>query len=287
MTTVRASAQSPGVRADVPPGGAAPSAPGVVRRTVARSAKGGAGVLAAVGIWETLRALSVLPDDNAPSAWAILAATARELAQGPLATAAAQTAYAWAVGFLVAVAVGVSLGVLVGLSRWAEAATGLLFDFLRPIPAVALVPVAIVLLGLGLRMQTFLTVFAAVWPMLFNTRYGVRNVDPLQIDSARVQGVGGVELVRRVVLPAALPSIFTGLRLSASIAVVVTVVTELVAAGTGLGHYIDQNQQVGNAPEAFAGVLAAGVLGYLVNVVMLVADRWAVRWRALTVGGDQ
>src|SRR6266545_432353 len=257
MTTVRASAQSPGVRADVPPGGAAPSAPGVVRRTVARSAKGGAGVLAAVGIWETLRALSVLPDDNAPSAWAILAATARELAQGPLATAAAQTAYAWAVGFLVAVAVGVSLGVLVGLSRWAEAATGLLFDFLRPIPAVALVPVAIVLLGLGLRMQTFLTVFAAVWPMLFNTRYGVRNVDPLQIDSARVQGVGGVELVRRVVLPAALPSIFTGLRLSASIAVVVTVVTELVAAGTGLGHYIDQNQQVGNAPEAFAGVLAA------------------------------
>jgi NitT/TauT family transport system permease protein len=254
---------------------------------VVRGAKGGAGVLAAVGIWEALRALSVLPADNAPSVWAILAAAARELGRGPLATATMQTAYAWAVGFLVAVAVGVAFGVLVGLSRWADAATGLLFDFLRPIPAVALVPVAIVLLGLGLRMQTFLTVFAAVWPMLFNTRYGVRNVDPLQIDSARVQGVGGVALVRRVVLPAALPSIFTGLRLSASIAVVVTVVTELVAAGTGLGHYIDQHQQVGDAPVAFAGVLVAGVFGYLVNVVMLAADRWAVRWRALTVGGDQ
>lgn len=283
MTTVRAS----DTRVEVPAGGVAPPARGDVRRTVARIAKGGAGVLVAVGIWEALRALSVLPAHNAPSAWSIVTTAAGELARGPLATAATQTAYAWAVGFLVAVAVGVSLGVLVGLSRWADAATGLLFDFLRPIPAVALVPVAIVLLGLGLRMQTFLTVFAAVWPMLFNTRYGVRNVDPLLIDSARVQGVGGMKLVRRVVFPAALPSIFTGLRLSASIAVVVTVVTELVAAGTGLGHYIDQNQQVGHAPEAFAGVLVAGVFGYLVNVVMLAADGWAVRWRALTVGGDQ
>lgn len=287
MTTVPASAQSSGTRADVPPGGVAPPVRGDVRRAAVRIAKGGAGVLAAIGIWEALRALSVLPADNAPSAWAILTTAVRELARGPLATAATQTAYAWAVGFLVVVAVGVSLGVLVGLSRWADAATGVLFDFLRPIPAVALVPVSIVLLGLGLRMQTFLTVFAAVWPMLYNTRYGVRNVDPLLIDSARVQGVGGLRLVRRVVLPAALPSIFTGLRLSASIAVVVTVVTELVAAGTGLGHFIDQQQQVGHAPEAFAGVLVAGVFGYLVNVVMLAADGWAVRWRALTVGGGQ
>jgi ABC-type nitrate/sulfonate/bicarbonate transport system permease component len=287
MTTVRASARSSRMRADVPPGGVTPPVRGDVRRAVMRITKGGAGVLAAIGIWEALRALSVLPAGNAPSAWSILTTAVRELARGPLATAATQTAYAWGVGFLVAVAVGVSLGVLVGLSRWADAATGVLFDFLRPIPAVALVPVSIVLLGLGLRMQTFLTVFAAVWPMLFNTRYGVRNVDPLLIDSARAQGVGGMGLVRRVVLPAALPSIFTGLRLSASTAVVVTVVTEIVASGTGLGHYIDQYQQVGHAPEAFAGVLVAGVFGYLVNVVMLAADRWAVRWRALTVGGDQ
>jgi ABC-type nitrate/sulfonate/bicarbonate transport system permease component len=260
---------------------------GDVRRRVGRSAKGAAGVLAGVGIWEALRALAVLPADNAPSTWAILTAAARELARGPLATAMTQTAYAWAIGFLVSVMVGVSLGVLVGLSRWADAATGPLFDFVRPIPPVALVPVAVILLGLGLQMQTFLIVFAAVWPILFNTRYGVRNVDPLLIDSARAQGVDGIRLVWRVVLPAALPSMFTGLRLSASIAVVVTVVTELVAAGTGLGHFIDQNQQVGHAPEAFAGVLVAGVFGYLVNALMLAADRRAVRWRALTAGGDQ
>jgi NitT/TauT family transport system permease protein len=246
--------------------------------------KGLVGVLVAVAVWEGLRALSVLPPDNAPAMLAISNAT---VPGGPLATAAVESAYVWLVGMLVTVLVAVPLGAFVGVSRWADAASGLLFDFVRPIPAVALVPVAIVLLGLGLRMQAFLIAFAAVWPLLFNTRYGVRNVDPLLLDSGRVMGLGRLALLRRVVLPAALPAIFTGLRLSASIAVVLTVVTELVAAGTGLGHYIDLHYQVGAAPEAFGGVLVTGTLGYLVNLGMLAADRRVVRWRALTVGGDE
>ena len=256
------------------------------RDRLLRVGKGLAGVVAAVAVWEALRAASVLPAGLAPSVAAIASTTAAELAAGPLATAAAQTAYAWLVGMVVTVAVAVPLGLLVGLSRWADAALGLMFDFLRPIPVVALVPVAIVLLGLGLRMQMCLVGFAAMWPLLFNTRYGVRNVDPLLVDSGRVMGLGRLALVGRVVLPAALPAMFTGLRLSASLALIVTVVTELVAAGTGVGHYIDLHQQVGNAREALAGVLVAGVLGYLVNVAMLAADRWAVRWRAVTVGGE-
>jgi NitT/TauT family transport system permease protein len=253
---------------------------------MAPAGKGLAGVLAAVLLWEALRALSVLPADNAPSMPAIGSAAVRELSAGPLATATLQTGYAWLVGMVVTIAVAVPIGALVGMSRWVDAASGLLFDFVRPIPAVALVPVAIVLLGLGLRMQTFLVAFASVWPLLFNTRYGVRNVDPLLRDSGQVMGLGRLALVRRVVLPAALPAIFTGLRLSAAIAVVVTVVTELVAAGTGVGHYIDLHYQVGNAPEAFAGVLVVGAFGYLVNVGMLAADRSVVRWRAVTVGGQ-
>lgn len=253
---------------------------------VIRAAKGLVGVLAAVAMWEVLRATSVLPSASAPSVPAIISATVRDLVAGPLATAALQTAYAWLAGMIVTILVAVPLGALVGLSRWADAAAGLLFDFVRPIPAVALVPVAIVLLGLGLSMQVFLIAFAAVWPLLFNTRYGVRNVDPLLLDSGRVMGLGRLSLVRRVILPAALPAVFTGLRLSASIAVVVTVVTELVAAGTGVGHYIDLHYQVGDAPEAFAGVVVTGLFGYLVSVAVLAVDRWAVRWRALTVGGD-
>ncbi|MFD7709324.1 ABC transporter permease [Streptomyces sp. NPDC059785] len=255
------------------------------RRGSARVAKGVAGVAGAAAVWEALRAASVLPEANAPSVGAIASALVRESGGGPLATATAQTAYAWAVGFVTAAGVGVLTGTLVGLSRWADAATGPLLNFLRPIPAVALVPVAIVLLGLGLRMQTFLIGFASVWPVLFNTRYGVRNVDPLQLDSGRILGLRRLALVRRVVLPAALPAVFTGLRLAASIAVVVTVVSELVASGTGLGHYIDLHQQVGDAPEAFAGVVVAGAIGCLVNAAVLLADRLTVRRRALTSEG--
>lgn len=253
---------------------------------IPRAAKGATGVVVAVAGWEALRAVGVLPAKSAPSVAAIVATAVRELTAGPLATAVLQTVYAWSAGMLVTVLVAVPLGALVGSSRWADAAAGLLFDFVRPIPAVALVPVAIVLLGLGLRMQMFLIAFAAVWPLLFNTRYGVRNVDPLLLDSGRVMGLNRPALLRRVVIPAALPAIFTGLRLAASIAVVVTVVTELVAAGTGIGHYIDVHYQVGDAREAFAGVFVTGVFGYLVNMGMLAADRRAVRWRALTVAGE-
>ncbi|MEU9371082.1 ABC transporter permease [Streptomyces avermitilis] len=257
------------------------------RHRPVRAAKGIGGVVGAVCVWEILRATSVLPESNAPSVGAISSALFNEIGEGPLATAAAQTAYAWAVGFATAASIGVLLGTLVGLSQWADAATGPLFNFLRPIPAVALVPVAIVLLGLGLRMQTFLISFASVWPVVFNTRYGVRNVDPLHLDSGRILGLRRLALVRRVVLPGALPAVFTGLRLAASIAVVVTVVSELVASGTGLGHYVDLHQQVGDMPEAYAGIVAAGTTGYLVNAAVLAADRLTVRWRAITVGGDQ
>jgi NitT/TauT family transport system permease protein len=253
---------------------------------VSRAGKGLVGVLAAVGGWEVLRATGVLPAQNAPSVVAIVRTAVAELAAGPLATATLQTIYAWSAGMVLTILIAVPLGVLVGFSRWVDAATALLFDFVRPIPAVALVPVAIVLLGLGLHTQMFLIAVAAVWPLLFNTRYGVRNVDPLLLASGRVAGLGRLALVRRVVLPAALPAILTGLRLAASIAVVLTVVTELVAVGTGVGHYIDLHYQVGDAREAFAGVLVVGVFGYLVNVGMLAVDRRLVRWRGPTVGGS-
>ncbi|MBH0130096.1 ABC transporter permease [Salinibacterium sp. NK8237] len=241
-------------------------------------AKGVAGIVIAVTIWELLRTLNVIPASIVPPTLDVVSTAVREFAAGDLTAAFIETLSAWSAGLLVTILIAVPLGVIVGLSRWADAATSISFDLIRPIPAVALVPVAVVLLGLGQEMQVALVVLAAVWPLLYNTRYGVRNVDRTHLDAARVSGVNGWPLIARVVLPSALPSMFTGLRLSAGIALIVTVVTELVASGTGLGRYISISQQAGLNSEAMAGVLVAALLGLTISGLVGLIEKRALRW---------
>ena len=127
-------------------------------------------------------------------------------------------------------------------------------------------------------MQVFLICIAAVWPVLLNTRFGVRNVDPMFIDVARTMGMGRWRRLVRIVLPAALPSIFTGIRTSASIAVVLTVVSEIVASGTGVGGYLAQAQQDNLPAEAFAGLLMAGIFGYAVHLATEPLEAKLLSW---------
>ncbi len=121
---------------------------------------------------------------------------------------------------------GVALGVLIGSSRTLDDACSVVIEFLRPIPAVVLIPVAILFLGLGTPMIRFVIAYAAVWPILFSTVYGVRGSDRMLDDVAQTSGVGRTGRLVRVTLPAALPSIATGIRVSASIALLVGVTAE-------------------------------------------------------------
>lgn len=245
------------------------------------AAKGVCGVLAAVALWELLRVVGVLPSDLAPSFADIVPALVRELFEGSLARAVLESVRAWATGFAVTLLIGLPIGIAVGLSRWTEAATSLTFDFLRPVPAVAFVPVAVIFFGLGTQMQAFLIAMAAVWPIIFNTRFGVRGVDPLLVDNARIMGLDRRQRVRRVVLPAALPGIFTGIRTAAAIAVVLTIVSELVAAGTGIGGFINDAQNNNLPAEAFAGVIVAGLFGYLAYLLVEAAESRATGWHRM------
>jgi len=249
--------------------------------------KGLGGALVAVGLWELLRATGVLPGSIVPPTFTVLRAMVNGLTSGELLHPLAQTATVWAYGLLATVALAVPLGGLVGLSRWADAAASFVFDLVRPVPVVALVPVAVVLLGLGTGMQVPLVVLAAMWPLVYNTRFGVRNVDPALLDSGRCMGLSRLALVRRVVLPSALPSVLTGLRLSASIAVVITIVTELVASATGLGQYINLSQQAGHFADALSGVLLAGLFGCAINVAAVLLESRVLAWhRGMTRARD-
>ena len=154
-------------------------------------------------------------------------------------------------------------------------------EFLRPIPSVALIPLAILLFGQGLQLKTALIVYACTWPVLFNTIYGVQDVDPLAKDTARSFGFGRPAILARVTLPAATPFIATGVRVAAAIALILAISTELLAgAAGGIGTFILKESSGGeHADLVYAATAMTGVLGLVLNWALLTLERRALAWQ--------
>jgi len=173
----------------------------------------------------------------------------------------------------------VTAGVLIGSSRTLLDASSVVIEFLRPMPAVALIPLAIVLFGpFGIAAHRFVVAFAAVWPILINTIYGVRGVDRLLHDVARTSGVGSAGRLLRVTLPAALPSIAIGIRISAAIALVVCVTAEFVTGAGGVGDFMDDQRAALKVPELYAAVVLVSLIGFAVNVGLRAVERRTLFW---------
>jgi len=152
-----------------------------------------------------------------------------------------------------------------------------LVEFLRPIPSVALIPLVIVLLGTGAETKITLAVYASIWPLLFNTIYAMSEIDPVQVDTARAFGLSRSRTLWTVRLPHAAPFVMTGVRISASIALILVVSTELLAGGSGgLGKVIfDAGSGGGRADVVLSAVLVAGTIGFVANAALeKVQQRW-------------
>ena len=202
-----------------------------------------------------------------------------ELMDGALSGKIGFTLEAYLEGLAIAIAIGVVVGVLVGGSRTMLDGSSLVIEFIRPIPAVALIPLAILLFTpFGIAAHRFVVAFAAVWPILINTIYGVRGVDRVLHDVARTSGVGRVGRLFRVTLPAALPSIAVGIRISAAIALVVCVTAEFRTSAGGIGAYMQDQYAALSIPELYAAVLLVALLGYGVNVGLRAVERRTLFW---------
>ncbi|MFC5219875.1 ABC transporter permease [Streptomyces coerulescens] len=256
-----------------------------MRHRLVHVGKGLTGLLLLVVLYEAGRASGVFPDEAMPSTIAIVTSAFQEVFSGSLGTATGDTLHAWALGLLSACAVGIPAGMALGASRWADSLAKVTVEFLRPVPAVALVPVAVISFGLEIGMQVFLIGFACLWPVLIGTRHGVRAIDPLMIDSARMLGLSRREIAVRVSLPATAPAIATGVRLAASLGVVVAVAAEIVTGSPGLGQYLTQAQQGGDDAAAFAAVLISGVLGLTVNALFVAGENRLAGWQQQSTEG--
>ncbi len=233
--------------------------------------------LLCVGIVEVMARLGWLTSYVPPPSQ-IFAALWTGLIDGDISSQIGVTLSVYARGLGLASTLAILVGVLMGTYKPVFDALKIIVEFLRPVPSVAMIPLAILFFGLGATMRISVITYAAFWPLLINTIYGVRAIDPLALDVARNFGITGAQALWRVTLPSALASIATGFRISSTIALVVTITTELIAGNNGIGFYISQMEQANRLPPMYAGILLTGILGYLLNSLFVTLERRLVFW---------
>ncbi|MFC4592182.1 ABC transporter permease [Sphaerisporangium corydalis] len=181
-------------------------------------------------------------------------------------------------GWAIAGVIGVGLGIALGRSKALSGYIDPILEFARAIPPPALIPLFIVLFKLGTQMQLATIVYGVIWPILVNTVDGARHVDRVHADTAQVFGLGRRQRLFRIILPAAAPKIFAGLRLSLSLAVILMVVSELVGATDGLGYLILFKQQSFDLAGMWGAMVLLSILGFVLNASFLFVERRVLSW---------
>lgn len=208
----------------------------------------------------------------------MLVALWQGLLNGDISSQIGTTLLVYIQGLVYATCAGIAIGVLMGTYRRVYDALKIIVEFMRPVPSVAMLPLVILFFGLGFKMRISIITYAAFWPLLIASMYGVRSIDPQALDVARNFGVKGIEALWRVTIPSALAGIASGFRVSATIALVVTITTELIAGNSGIGFYISQMEQANRLPEMYAGIFLIGLLGTCLNAFYFTLEHKVVFW---------
>src|SRR5919106_5364637 len=183
-----------------------------------------------------------------------------------------------AVGYCLAVAVFIPLGIFMGLSQRFYRVLEIVMEMLRPIPPPVVIPVALLFFGLEDEMKIFVIFFSCAWPILLNTVDGVRNIDRILLNTARTFRLPRRKIIWQVILPASSPRIITGLRVSLPITLILVVISEMVGSTDGIGYFILDSQRRFRVAQMYAGMLALAILGYTLNQLFAVLYRRLMSW---------
>ena len=235
-------------------------------------------IAASLALWQYVSVSGLISEQDLPAMTTTFQELWRMMHTQAFWTAFGQTVRGWALGLAIATALAVPIGILLGSSEFAGRAFRVPIEFLRPIPSAALIPLLFLTLGTTLKSEIFLAAFGAFWPLLVQTIYGVRDVDPVALDTARSFGIGRFERLYRIKLPSAVPYIATGLRISSAVSLILAFTAELFMGIPGLGQIMNVAESFGLTVQVYALALATGFLGLAIYVLFAALERWALRW---------
>ena len=181
-------------------------------------------------------------------------------------------------GYFLAAAVFIPLGIVMGLYRPVHRLLEVIIEMLRPVPPPVIIPVAMLIFGLGDEMKIFVIFFSCAWPILLNTIDGVRNLDWVLLNTARTFGLSRAETIRQIVVPAASPQIMTGMRVSLPIMLILVVISEMIGSTDGIGYFILDSQRRFKVAQMYAGMLSLALLGYALNQLFDLLHRRLLSW---------
>ncbi len=234
-------------------------------------------------LWEIASAEQWIDPVSMPRVSTIAYSWVQSMTGGTLLASLGPTLWRIFMGFGLAALVAVPVGLLMGSIPFVYQLLEPITEFVRPIPSSAYIPVAILFLGIDNEMKIFVVFLACIFPILLNTYSGVRGIDPVLIDTGRTFGVSWLRTLWSIVLPASLPNILTGMRISLGISLIVAVVAEMIAGSSGIGYFILDMQRIFRVPEMFAGIFTLGVLGFAINYAFLKLENHLLRWRGTSV----
>jgi ABC-type nitrate/sulfonate/bicarbonate transport system permease component len=238
------------------------------------------GVLGFLLVWELSSRFGLADPRFLPPASEVMAALFLDFGLARFWVSVGQTMQAWAIGLAVSIVLAVVLGFVIGSSSFLRRFTNSTVEFLRPIPSVALIPLAVLLFGVKIESSLMLIIYASFWQIFIQVLYGVADVDNVAMQTAKSYGLNWLARVRHVVFPTALPYLMTGVRLAAAVALILAITAGLVIGSPGLGREIALAQSGGAISGMYALVLATGLTGVVINLLMRQIERKTLSWHA-------
>ena len=235
-------------------------------------------VAATLALWELISRTNTISQHDLPAMSTSFRALWDLLETQAFWSAFLRTVRGWALGLGIAILLAVPIGIVLGSSELAGRAFRVPIEFLRPIPSAVLIPVLFLTLGTNIRSELFLAAFGAFWPLLVQTMYGVRDVDPLLLDTGRSFRLSRFERLVRITLPSSVPYIATGVRIASTVALILAFTAELFMGIPGLGQKVNVAASFGETDKVFAYAIAVGFLGLAIHLLFSAAERRALRW---------
>ncbi len=261
------------------PGAVAPAAKrGLVAQILDTRASGILLVIALLLLWEATARFGWVQSQNWPPFSAVMVALYRNILSGELLAVIGQTLWVTLRGYLLGCGLGIVIGFAIAMWRMARLTLEPTIDIMRTIPTTAVIPPLIFVFGLGDPLKIFAVAFAVVFPMALSTASGAGAIDPIYTQVARTFGLPRSYVLRRVYFPAALPFIMAGLRTSLGLALIVTVVSEMIAGNSGIGFYLFQTQYAMRVTDMYAAIILLTIVAYLINRLFLTWEGRVIHW---------